>query len=145
LGGRYSERSCKFFEDQVEEVARLIRRRIKQEGDISLEKYLAICEQLGRLPDPEKMPLTDADFPVEVQVAFFIYNYLSDRWDGASGAYMGKDWSSLSITFDMFDIVEDRSLTFQFMKIIEAVTIDTTNEKISQKRKASERAAKAKS
>lgn len=91
------------------------------------------------------MPLTDADFPVEVQVAFFIFNYLPDRWDGASGAYMGKDWSSLSITFDMFDIVEDRSLTFQFMKIIEAVTIDTTNAKISQKRKASERAAKAKS
>jgi len=89
------------------------------------------------------MPLTDADFPVEVQVAFFIFNYLPDRWDGASGAYMGKDWSCLQIIFDLFQ-VEDRSLTFQFMKIIEAVTIDTTNEKISQKRKASERAAKAK-
>lgn len=91
------------------------------------------------------MPLTDADFPVEVQVAFFIFNYLPDRWDGASGTYMGKDWSSLSTIFDMFNIVDDRSLIFQFIKMIEVATIDTTNEKISQKRKASERAAKAKS
>ena len=91
------------------------------------------------------MPLTDADFPVEVQVAFFIFSYLPDKWDGASGAYMGKDWSSLPIIFDMFEVIEDRTLTFQFLKIMEATSIDSTNTKISQKRKASERAAKAKS
>ncbi len=90
------------------------------------------------------MPLTDADFPVEAQVAFFIYTYLPDRWDGASGTYMGKDWASLPIIFDLFE-VEDRKFVFQLLKIIESTTIDTTNDKISQKRKASERAAKARS
>jgi len=90
------------------------------------------------------MPLTDADFPVEAQVAFFIFTYLPDRWDGASGTYMGKEWASLPIIFDLFE-VEDRKFVFQLLKIIESTTIDTTNDKISQKRKASERAAKAKS
>lgn len=88
------------------------------------------------------MPLTDADFPAEAQVAFFIFTYLSDRWDGASGTYMGKDWSSLQIIFDMFE-VEDRSFIFQLLKIIEVATIDKTNDRLSQKRKATERAAKA--
>lgn len=91
------------------------------------------------------MPLTDADFPVEAQVAFFIFSYLPDKWDGASGTYMGKDWASLPIIFDIFEVVEDRTLTFQFLKIMEATSIDSTNSKISQKRKASERAAKARS
>lgn len=88
------------------------------------------------------MPLTDADFPVEAQVAFFIYSYLPDKWDGSSGTYMGKDWSSLSIIFDLFE-VENRTFIFQLLKIIETTTIDITNDKLSQKRKASERAAKA--
>jgi len=90
------------------------------------------------------MPLTDADFPVEAQVAFFIYSYLPDKWDGASGTYMGKDWSSLQIIFNLFQ-VEDQAFIFQLLKIIESVTVDVTNDKISQKRKASERAAKARS
>lgn len=90
------------------------------------------------------MPLTDADFPVEAQVAFFIYSYLPDKWDGASGTYMGKDWSSLQIIFNLFQ-VEDQSFIFQLLKIIESITVDVTNDKISQKRKASERAAKARS
>jgi hypothetical protein len=88
------------------------------------------------------MPLTDADFPAEAQVAFFIYSYLPDRWDGASGAFMGKDWSSLSTIFELFE-VEDRKFIFQLIKIIEITSIDSINDRISQKRKASERAAKA--
>jgi hypothetical protein len=102
-----------------------------------------MCEQLGREPDPEKMPLTDADFPVEVQVAFFIYSYMPDHWDGASGAYFGKDWSSLDAIFNIFQ-VEDKVFTLQLLKIIEVTTTDSVNAKIAQKRKASERAAKAK-
>ena len=102
-----------------------------------------MCEQLGREPDPKKMPLTDADFPVEVQVAFFIYSYMPDHWDGASGAYFGKDWSALEALFNIFE-AEDKVFTLQLLKIIDVTTTDSVNAKIAQKRKASELAAKAK-
>ena len=102
-----------------------------------------MCEQLGREPDPEKMPLTDADFPVEVQVAFFIYSYMPDHWDGATGTYFGKDWSSLDAIFNIFE-VEDKVFMLQLLKIIDVTSTDSVNAKIAQKRKASEQAAKAK-
>jgi hypothetical protein len=51
-----------------------------------------LCEQLGQDPDPNKMPLEASAFPYEVQVAFFMFDLLSDRWDGMSGTYLGKDW-----------------------------------------------------
>ena len=38
------------------------------------------------------MPLEASAFPYEVQVAFFMFDLLSDRWDGMSGMYLGKDW-----------------------------------------------------
>lgn len=52
--------------------------------------------------------------------------------DGMSGAYLGKDWASLEVMFRIFS-VEEQALTLQFMKVIEVVTVDHTNEKISQK------------
>ena len=42
------------------------------------EKYLRLCEQLGQEPDPAKMPLEISVFPEEVQVAFFVYDRLSE-------------------------------------------------------------------
>ena len=54
----------------------------EQSSPVSLDQYLEICEQLGEEPDPQKMPLTESDFPTEVQVAFFMFNLLSDVWEG---------------------------------------------------------------
>ena len=49
-----------------------------------------LCEQLGQEPDPEKMPLETSVFPHEVQVAFFIFELLPDKWDGMSGYYFAR-------------------------------------------------------
>ena len=46
---------------------------------------MLICYQLGEEPDPAKMPLETLDFPSEVQVAFFIFGFLEDNWDGMTG------------------------------------------------------------
>jgi hypothetical protein len=103
---------------------------------------LRICEQLGEEPDPEKMPPDLTDFPVEVQVAFFIFDLLEDRWEGMSGTYMGKYWSNINTLFDLYEI-EDRRIVFYIMKIYEGLIIKERAEKAEQKRKAEERKTSA--
>ena len=87
------------------------------------------------------MPLTEADFPYEVQVAFFIYSLLSDRWDGASGAYFGKDWGPALGYLSLYK-VDYPTLALQLMKIIENHYVEFVNEKTAEERKRAERAAK---
>lgn len=101
-----------------------------------------MCEQLEQEPDPEKMPLDSSDFPEEVQVAFFMFSLLPDKWDGMSGTYLGKDWSSLEILFSLHNIDEPRE-TFFFMKMYEGLLVKNRAEEADRKRKAQERKAKS--
>lgn len=103
-----------------------------------------MCEQLGKEPDPEKMPLETSAFPVEVQVAFFIFDLLSDRWEGMSGSYLGKDWSCVDFLLDTYE-VEDRPTVVYFMKMYEILVVNAKSEEAERKRKAEERKQKASS
>ena len=88
------------------------------------------------------MPLEISDFPDEVQEAFFIYNYLEDKWEGMSGSYMGKHWGSVHIFFDMFKVRNKNTVLF-FMKTIERHNVALRAEESNRERKARERKAKA--
>ena len=79
---------------------------------------MKICEALGKDPDLDRMPLEDGDFPFEVQMAFFIHDILPERWDGASGSYLGKDWSALHTLLDVYE-VEDRVTVILFLKYVD--------------------------
>ena len=81
-------------------------------------------------------------FPVEVLDAFLLHDVLSDRWDGTSGYYMGKDFSALGTYIDIFDIV-DKQQTVWFLKHIEYYNSKVINEKQEAKRKAEERKLKS--
>ena len=84
------------------------------------------------------MPLESSSFPTEVQVAFFIYGLLSDNWEGMSGTYLGKHWSSLEYIFDLHE-VDNRKEVFLFMKMYESQIIKYRMEQQERKRKAEER------
>ena len=114
----------------------------EQSSPVSLDQYLEICEQLGTEPDPQKMPLTESDFPAEVQVAFFMFNLLSDVWEGMSATYCGKDWSHCSQLFDIYEIDEPKA-TMYFMKLYERILMNHRAEEAERKRKAEERKAKS--
>jgi hypothetical protein len=86
------------------------------------------------------MPLSQSDFPSEVQVAFFMYSLLSDVWDGMSGTYMGKDWSSASFMFKTYEI-ENPKETLYFMKLIEQQNMAYKAEEAERRRKAEQRKA----
>ena len=101
-----------------------------------------MCEQLGQEPDPTKMPLSSSDFPEEVQVAFFIFSFLSDSWEGMSGSYLGKDWTQCNQLFELYE-VENKKETLFFMKLYENVLVSHKAEEAEKKRKAEERKAQS--
>jgi hypothetical protein len=88
------------------------------------------------------MPLTQSDFPAEVQVAFFMFDLLSDVWDGMSGTYMGKDWSSVGFIFDTYG-VESRREVLYFMKMYERNLMAKRSEDAQKKQKQQEQKSSA--
>ena len=99
---------------------------------------------MGEEPDPERMPPDASDFPLEVHVAFFMYNILSDRFEGMSGTYLGKDWSSLNTLYNIYEIEDQKTVTM-FIAEIQSIYVEQTNNEVEKKRKAAERKASASS
>lgn len=84
------------------------------------------------------MPLTPSDFPFEVQVAFFIYSMMRDVWDGMSGVYLGKDWSSADFLFKAYEVEDIKTVSY-FLKMYEGLLVAAKHEESERKRKAEER------
>ena len=142
MGNGDSGRLGKFYEEQVAEVTKLLEKYVKSSSQIDLDKYLKLCEQLGQEPDPAKMPLSLSDFPEEVQVAFFVFSFLPDYWEGMSGTYMGKHWSGVDYIFELYEI-ENPKIVLYFMKLYENVLVNHRSEEADRKRKAEERKSKS--
>jgi len=102
-----------------------------------------MCEQLGQEPDPAEMPPEVADFPLEIQEAFLIHAMLPDRWDGASGSYLGKDWSPLTALLDIQEVGDKKTVCF-FLKHVEGAHTININKELKRKQDADMRRAKAK-
>jgi len=107
-------------------------------SNMDLDKYLRICDELGEEPDPQKMPPDPADFPVEVQVAFFIFAMLADRYEGMSGTYMGKDYTTVEYLFKLYEI-QDQKIVLYFMHLYDIILITHKAEAADNRRKAEER------
>jgi hypothetical protein len=105
---------------------------------LSLDKYLKICEQLNQEPDPDKMPLETSDFPEQVQVAFFVFDNLSDVWEGMSGSYLGKNWSDAEYVMNLYE-VEEPKVVYYFAKMYERILMGFKAEESEKKRKADEK------
>ena len=100
-----------------------------------------MCEQLGQDPKDEEMPPTLEDFPLEILEAFVIHAMLPDRWDGASGTYMGKDWSPLRDLLAINDVFDEKTTTY-FLKHIESCHSINVNGELKRKQDAEKRRAK---
>lgn len=84
------------------------------------------------------MPLDPSDFPYEVQVAFFIFGFLEDNWDGMSGTYLGKNWGNIEYLINLYQIQEPK-IILHMLKLWEGVVVEYRANKAEQKRKAEER------
>lgn len=88
------------------------------------------------------MPLELSEFPEEVQVAFFVFSLLTDRWEGMSGSYLGKHWEGIDYIFKIYGI-PDPVTTYFYMKMWENILVAHRLEEAERKRKAEERKAKS--
>jgi len=67
------------------------------------DKYLALCDQMGREPSEEKCPPGFEDFPLPVQQAIEVFNRLGDRVVADIG-FLGKDYVSLPIHMEVLGV-----------------------------------------
>jgi hypothetical protein len=94
------------------------------------EQYFEMCEMLGSEPDESEIPVDMEDFPDEVQQSFQIYYLLRDVWEGMSGTYMGKDFSTVFDFFRLYHIdTRDQLLTMGFIRQIDSVRSEIFHEK----------------
>lgn len=98
-------------------------------------QYFEMCETMGTEPIEAQIPVDMEDFPDEVQQAFQIYYLLRDVWEGMSGTYMGKDFSTIFEFFRLYHIdPQDQLLTLGLIREIDA----TRSEIFAEKQKARE-------
>lgn len=77
-------------------------------------------------------------YPIEVQLAFFIYSLLQDTWDGMNGYYMGKNMSGLGELLDIYEIEDKKTVVF-FMKHIDQQRGESINAEVTRKQKEAKR------
>jgi hypothetical protein len=139
LGNRAGWRVRKFYTEQVNKLLALIKRQLQE--SMSVDQYLNLKEQMGEDPDLDEMPTEISDYPLEVQESFLLHTFLPDRWDGASGTYMGKDWSALESLLRILKISDWKTSVF-FLKHIEAEHIVSTNDGLKRQEETRARRAK---
>ncbi len=115
-----------------------------ESSDKKFREYLLVCERLGKLPDPNRVPMDMGNFPYEVQLAFLIHDLLPDRWEGMSGSYLGKDWSAVGAVLDAHNIDKDRQIILFFLKAIDNINSKLINENMQKEQKKREKSPKGK-
>ena len=60
------------------------------------DRYLEMCEQLGKEPVESEIPPDWSDFPSFVQEVINTFNSLGDRMDSDMG-FLGKDYTNLTL------------------------------------------------
>jgi len=96
------------------------------------ERYLEICEQLGKEPNPAEMPPDITDLPYEMQVSVTIFNTLGDRITSDIG-YMGKDYTNLPILLEIYGI-EDKDLVLETLNYLDSRAIKQSSEHMKKER-----------
>ena len=96
------------------------------------ERYLEMCEQLGKKPDVNEIPPDVYDFPDIVQIAINIYNTLGDRVYPDIG-YIGKDYTNLPILLDIYG-VEDIELCMDVLSFLDSRAIKLSSDNLKKER-----------
>lgn len=96
------------------------------------DRYLELCEQLGKEPNPKEIPPHITDLPEEIQLSINIFNMLGDRVQSEIG-YIGKDYTNLPILLKMYGI-EDTDLTLEVLDYLDSRAIQKSSEAMKKER-----------
>jgi|19_taG_2_1085344.scaffolds.fasta_scaffold00206_6 hypothetical protein len=98
---------------------------------------------MGIEPGEEDLPTDLMELSEESQLAFDIYRYLSERWDGMSGTYLGKDYNILPFLFEHYKIEgEEASHILIIIQYIDSIVMKRMNEKRQQETQLKEAQSK---
>jgi hypothetical protein len=105
------------------------------------DQYFEMCEMMGTEPVESEIPVGFEDFPDELQLSFQIYHLLRDVWEGMSGTYMGKDFSTVFEFFRLYEIEPQAQLfTLNFIRQIDGVRTDIIVERQKAREASSQKA-----
>lgn len=97
---------------------------------MTADKYLSVCEQLGKDPSPEEMPPDWEDFPEIMQIAINTFNLLGDRMYPEIG-YVGKDYTNLPHILEVYDI-EDKEFFLEILYWLDSRAIKKSSEQLKK-------------
>lgn len=93
---------------------------------------------MGIEPTFENTPLDISDFPPDIQVAFFAYDLLTDRYSGMDNTWVGKDWTGLMEVFELLDIEPPYEHLLVAMRVYEQTKLKLYFDKKEREHKAQE-------
>lgn len=94
------------------------------------DRYLTICEQLGKEPSEKEMPPDIYDFPEIVQLSFHIFSMLGDRVYPDIG-YIGKDYTNLKLFIELYG-VENVELLLEILNWLDQRAIKKSSEQLKR-------------
>lgn len=98
------------------------------------ETYYDVCEQMGTTPVDEDVPPELEDFPIEVGLAWTVYNQLPSKFDSFAGVFIGKDYSIFLDILKIFSITDDIVEIFRLTQIIGAIDLEERQRTAASKR-----------
>ena len=93
-------------------------------------KYLDMCEQLGKEPSDKEIPPDWEDFPEIVQEAINTFNQLGDRVYPEIG-FVGKDYTNLSYFLEIYD-VENKEFFLEILSWLDSRAIKKSSAEIKK-------------
>lgn len=96
------------------------------------ERYLTMCEQLGKEPLDTEIPPDWEDFPDIVVQALNTFNMMGDRVAADIG-YLGKDYTNLPIFMEVWG-VEDKELFLDILHFLETRAVKQSQELMKRER-----------
>jgi len=96
------------------------------------DRYLTMCEQLGKEPLDTEIPPDWEDFPDIVIQALNTFNMMGDRVVADIG-YLGKDYTNLPIFMEVWG-VEDKELFLDILHFLETRAVKQSQEVMKRER-----------
>jgi hypothetical protein len=106
---------------------------------MTYDKYMDMCEQMNREPDPEEIPPEVGDFPSDVQKAMLLFNMLGDRVYPDIG-YLGKDYTQLNVLMEVYE-VGDKKLFLEALLRLDSKVIEKSQAAMKSERDKIKRAS----
>lgn len=120
-----------FVQEQKQQAMERLERLYKNlDTGMTADKYLNLCEQLGKDPSPLEMPPDWNDFPEIVQLAINTFNLLGDRVYPEIG-YIGKDYTNLTHILEVYG-VEDKEFFLEILSWLDSRAIKKSSEQLKK-------------